>query len=247
MLENYVPLSGGSSSNTSAIIGGAVGGVILLLLMIPVVLCIVMLCMRRRTYHKFLAKLHDDRNSTIIKGNNRSYDNTKPMDYLFKPGDSDIPITTNPSYDVIAKPYSKASEDEYNYVETNKCDDYLELEGTIKIDTNPSYGVTTGDRTTTFNISDTKAQQSSHDATTKEYDYACVHDDHLLHHNTAASSAKKDNAQASDEGHYMENIHPLCPSNNAQTSNKGEYDDVNHPKSDASDYGVTQQIDNTYI
>ena len=136
------PVSSGNSSSTGAIIGGAVGGVMLLMIVI-VLMCIVILCMRRRTYHKFLTKLHDNKNSTIIEVNNPSYDNTKPED-------SDIPLTTNPSYDidVLAKPYSKASEDEYNYVQVNKCADYLELEDTIKIDTNPSYGVTTGDRTT---------------------------------------------------------------------------------------------------
>ena len=133
-------VSSGNSSSTGAIIGGAVGGVMLLMIVI-VMMCIVILCMRRRTYHKFLTKLHNNKNSTITKGNNPSYDNTNPED-------SDIPITTNPSYDVLAKPYSEASEDEYNYVQVNKCADYLELEGTIEIDTNPSYGVTIGDRTT---------------------------------------------------------------------------------------------------
>ena len=32
------------------------------------------------------------------------------------PGDSDVPITTNPSYNVYTKPYNKTSEDEYNYI-----------------------------------------------------------------------------------------------------------------------------------
>ena len=221
------PVSSGNSSSTGAIIGGAVGGVMLLMIVI-VLMCIVILCMRRRTYHKFLTKLHDNKNSTIIKVNNPSYDNTKPED-------SDIPITANPSYDVLTKPYSKASEDEYNYVQVNKCPDYLELEGTIKLDTNPSYGVTTRDSTTAINTSDTKAHQSSNNTTTTEYGYAYMHDHHLLHHNTAASASKKDNTQASDQGH--------CATNNAQ----GESDDVNHPKRDAPGYEETQQIDDTYI
>ena len=224
------PVSSGSSSNTAAIIGGAVGGVILLLIII-VLMCIVILCMRRRTY-KSLTDPHNYKNSTIIKGNNSSYDNN--IRGTIEPGDSDVPITTNPSYDVVAKPYSKASEDEYNYVQTDKCDDYLELEGTIKIDANPSYGVTTGDRTTAFNASNTKAYQSSHDATVKDYDYAYTHDDRLLHNNIGASVTKKDSTQVSDKGHYMENVHPLSATNNAQTS-------------DALDYEVAQQIDDTYI
>ena len=65
-----------------------------------------------------------------------------------------------------------------------------DLEDTIKMDTNPSYGVTTGkDRTTVFSTTaDTKAGHSSHDATTAEYDYPYAQNDHLLHHNTTANT-----------------------------------------------------------
>ena len=45
------------------------------------------------------------------------------VDHLFStinPGDFDVPITTNPSYNVHTKPYSKTSEDEYNHVHCNK-------------------------------------------------------------------------------------------------------------------------------
>ena len=56
------------------------------------------------------------------------------------------------------------------------------------MDTNPSYELGE-DRATAFSItSDTKADHSSHDATTEEYDYAYAHDDHLLHHNTPVST-----------------------------------------------------------
>ena len=128
-------------------------------------------------------------NTNVTTENNPSYDVTKgdAVDNVYdtiNPGGSDVPITTNPSYNVHTKPYSKTSEDDYNYVQPNELIPDQHSEDTIKMDTNPSYGVNTReDRATTFNAtSDTKAHQSSHDATTKQYDYAYVHDDHLLHH-----------------------------------------------------------------
>ena len=148
---NYVddvPISNnsGSSSDSSAIIGGAVGEVILLL-MITVVLCIVILCVRRR--HRKGTFPVDDKvfyntaklNENVAIENNPAYDVTKAntvgsLYSTIKPGDSDVPITANPSYAVPNKPYSKTSEDEYNYVQPNQHSD---LEDTIKKNTNPSY------------------------------------------------------------------------------------------------------------
>ena len=50
------------------------------------------------------------------------------MDYdTINPGGSDVPVTTNPSYNVHTKPYSKTSEDEYNYVKPNDVDGYLKI------------------------------------------------------------------------------------------------------------------------
>ena len=57
-----------------------------------------------------------------------SYNTIKPV------GGSDVPITTNPSYDVHTKPYSKTSEDEYNYVQPNEftdSDGYIKIHATI--------------------------------------------------------------------------------------------------------------------
>ena len=71
-----------------------------------------------------------------------------------------------------------ASEDEY--VQFNQD---LHLEYTIKMDTNPSYGVTTGgDRATG------SSAHSNTKATTKQYDYDYVCEDRLLHLNTTAST-----------------------------------------------------------
>ena len=133
----------GSSSGSVAIIGGAVGGVVLLL-MIIVVLCIVILCMRRS--HR---KKEDDKvtystsklNTDVAMDNNPSYDVTKAntVDYSYdtiNPGDSDVPITTNPSYDVHTKPYSKTSEDDYNYVQPNELMQHSDVDGYIKIHPN---------------------------------------------------------------------------------------------------------------
>ena len=149
-------------------------------------------------------------NENVAIENNPSYDVTKAntvgsLYSTIKPGDSDVPITANPSYAVPTKPYSKTSEDEYNYAQPNQ---HSGLEDTIKMDTNPSYGLTAGDRATAFSAhSDTKA-------TTKQYDYDYVCDDRLLHHNTAANTTgdvkKYIPASVDQSGHYMENVHPLC-------------------------------------
>ena len=229
----------GSSPNSGAIVGGAVGGGMLLLVMIPVVLCIVTLCMRR-TYLNIITKF--DTNSTVQ--NNPAYDDTRPYtrDYLCGTVKLDIPITTNPSYAVFANHYSKASEDEDEYVQLNT--EYLELKDIIKMDKNPSYGVITGDRTTAFNISDTKPDQLSQNTTTNEYDY--VYDEYPSHHNAVACTTKKDSTQIPDEGLYTENVH-LLSSDNVQPCDEGQYDVVNQCKSDGPDYEVTQKIDNIYI
>ena len=138
----------------------------------------------------------------VTIGHNPSYDVNKAntVDYSYEtinPGGSDAPVTTNPSYNVHTKPYSKTSEDEYNYVQPNEFVPDQHPEGTIKMETNPSYRVNTReDRATMFNAtSDTEAHQSSHDATTKQYDYAYVHDDHLLHHSKPPNATDDDETE----------------------------------------------------
>ena len=131
-------------------------------------------------------------NKDVTLHPNPSYDVVKAntVDSLYdtiKPGDSDVPITSNPSYNVPTKPYS---EDEYNYVQPNE---YNQHSDTIKMHTNPSYGLTTGeDRATAFSSTsesaDTKAGHSSHATTTEEHDYVYAQDDHLLHQNTTVNA-----------------------------------------------------------
>ena len=209
--------------------------------MITVVLCIVILCMRR-CHRKgtfpvdskvFYNKTKLNENVTI--DNNPAYDVTKAntvgsLYSTIKPGDSDVPITANPSYAVPTKPYSKAaSEDEY--LQLNQ---HSNFEDTIKMDTNPSYGVTTGgDRATGFSAhSDTKA-------ITKQYDYDYVCEDRLLHLNKAASTtgeANRDIPASVDQSQYMENVHPVCITDSTQPSSDGEYGVVNQPKCDDPNY-----------
>ena len=109
-----------------------------------------------------------------------------------------------------------------------------DLEDTIKMDTNPSYGVTTGDRATAFS-----AHSADTKTTSKQYDYDYVCDDCLLHHNTAANTTgdvKKDIPASVDQSNYMEKVHPLCIADSDQPSNEGEYGVVNQPKSDDFDF-----------
>ena len=225
----------GSSSDSSAIIGGAVGGIILLL-MITVVLCIVILCVRR-CHRKGTFPMDNEilYNTTKLNENvtiesNPAYDITKAntvgsLYSTIKPGDSDVPVTANPFYAVPIKPYSKTSEDEYNYVQPNQ---HSGLEDdTIKMDTDPSYGLTTGDRATAFSAhsADTKAITTQHD-----YDY--ISDDyHKAAANTTGDAKKVQDVQTTsvDQSHYMENVHLLCIPDSDQPSNEGEYGIVNQP------------------
>ena len=75
----------------------------------------------------------------VTMDHNPSYDITKAntVDYSYddtiNPGGSDIPITTNPSYNVHTKPYSKTGEDEYNYVLPNELTQQSDVDGYVKI------------------------------------------------------------------------------------------------------------------
>ena len=212
------------------------GGVILLL-MITVVLCIVILCMRRHcrkgTFPVDNQVFYNTTklNENVIIDNNPAYDVTKAntvgsLYSTIKRGDSDVPITANPSYAVPTKPYSKAAS-EGDYLQLNQ---HSSLEDTIKMDTNPSYGVTTAGGVSA--CSDTKAM-------TKQCDYDYVCEDRLLHQIAAASTtgeAKRDIPASVDQSHYMENVHPLCITDSAQPNSDGEYGVVNQPKSDDPNY-----------
>ena len=83
------------------------------------------------------------------------------------------------------------------------------------MDTNPSYGVTTGgDRAT-----GSSAHSVDTKAITKQYDYDYVCEDRLLHLNTTANTtgdAKRDIPTSVDQSQYMENVHPVCIADSTQ-------------------------------
>ena len=159
------------------------GGVILLLVIITVVLCVVILCIK--IYHKNKASSVDDRvsySATKLKMDvpieqNPSYDVVKVDNNTIKPGNSD---DVNLYYNTPIKAYNKTSEDESNYAQPSHHSDLMK---TIKMDTNPSYGISiigediTMDTNPSYGVSikegsttaaGAKFQQSSYNATTKQ-------------------------------------------------------------------------------
>ena len=130
-------------------------GSVILLLTITVVLCAGVLYMNRT------------RDVSTTDHYSSSYDDT--LNYglysTIKPIELNV-ITTNRSYNIPTKPYSKSNEDEYTYLQPDQCIQPSDLEDDIKMDTNPSYGINTiEDRVTDFNTtaadSDTSPHQSS--------------------------------------------------------------------------------------
>ena len=122
---------------------------------------------------------------------------------------------------------SHKRDDKVSYNTTNK------LNTDVTIDHNPSYEITkpnTADNRTVTN-SDTKAHQSSCGATTKQYDYDYVRDDHLLHHNTATNITGD-----VKEGEYVHSPHLFLDASSAKQVDGVEYGVVNQPKSDNPDY-----------
>ena len=164
-------------------------------------------------------------NTAVTIQHNPSYDVTKTntVDHH----SSDVLVTPNPSYDVTTKPYSKATEDDYNYVQPNE---HSNSDEAIKLDINPSYGISRGkDRATPASIetvtkSNTKAHDSSHNATIVLCGYDYVHDDHFLRQDAAtngASDARKDNVQVN------------------ATVDGGRYGVINQPQSDDPNNDIT--------
>ena len=154
--------SGSSSDSSAAIIGGVTGGVILLL-MIIIVLCTVILCNMRRSHRKKAYSLDYK----------LSYDTNVKLN-------TNVIIDHNPSYDI---------NQEYNYVQPDEP--FIHSDEFVKMESNPSYGVTIGeDRETIFSTySGTKAGQS---LCNSQHDYDYVQNDQFLHHNTTTDT-KQDN------------------------------------------------------
>ena len=199
--------SHGSSNDLAAFIGGAVGGFVLLL-MIIVVFCIVVLYMRRfhRKGDKSVSCNTAQLNTDVTIENNPSYGLTQVR--VIEPRDSDVPLITNPSYSVSTRPYSKTSEDMCDYIQPDESTQLSDLDGSIRMDTNSSYRVSTGKEKskTLSTTSDTITYQSSHDATAKEYDYAYASNDRVLHPSSNTGGAKQNNVQIYiDKSHNTKN------------------------------------------
>ena len=192
----------GSSSDGCGIIGGVMGVFLLLSMIIIVLLCIVMVYMRRSHKKAMNNMFHNVTrlNTNVVIESNPSYDVSKADtgNSLYSTIKREVPINANPSYGISSKPYNKANKDEYNYVQPNEFNHHSGLEDTIKKDANP---VTAGDRTA--------AHQTSRNATTKEYDYAYTHGDHLLHHNRATNTS----GDGKEESHATvdQNVHTYVP------------------------------------
>ena len=87
-------------------------------------------------YHIYSAtKLNKD----VPTEDNPSYGVIRADNSTIKQGDLD---GINLYYNVPIKSYSKTSEDECNYVQPSQHSHLME---TVKMDSNPSYGVSTGD------------------------------------------------------------------------------------------------------
>ena len=134
-------------------------------------------------------KLHNNNASE----HDTSYNIIEVTSSTIKRGDlADVSFTVNPSYGIPVKPYyrSKPSEDEYSYVQPDEFNQHSDLDGSIKMQSNPSYGVCIiGDGLNNSVI--IEACQSLHvedDATVTEYDYAYAHNNHLLCQTTEENS-----------------------------------------------------------
>lgn len=127
-------------------------------------------------------------NTDVSIENNPSYDFNSVRHLV-------VPITANPSYSDPTRPYSKTSEDTYNYVQPNEFAQNLGLDTPTEMETNPSYEVRIGKEKSTAlsTTSDTRTYQSSHDAAAMEYDDIYASSDNVLHHTSNITEAKQDN------------------------------------------------------
>ena len=252
ILLGDVPGSNSSgSSSVNVIIGGVMGGVILLL-MITVVFFIVILFVER-SHRKELSHLYEQvfynrtKLSTDVKiKHNAAYNATEDVtvDSLYSTI-NEVPYTTDSSYAVPAMPSSKTSEDEYyDTVQTNECSDVEET--VVKMDINPSYGVSTGEDKPTATDYDTKAHQSS-----QQYDYDDVHDDSAqLHYNmatTTTADVEEDIVQHKCILDQRHDTKTTLVANSAKLTDEDKYGVINQPRCDDNSFDTTVDHNATCI
>ena len=244
ILLGDVPVSNSSGSNSvSVIIGGVMGGVILLL-MITVVFFIVLLFVershRREPSHVYEQVFYNrTKLSTDVKiKHDAAYNATEDVtvDSLYSTF-NEVPYTTDSSYAVPAMACSKTSEDEhYDTVQANERSDVEET--VVKMDTNPSYGVSTGEDRATATDYDTKAHQSS-----QEYDYDDVHDDPAqLYYNmatTTTADVEEDIVQHKCTLDQRHDTKTTLVANSAKLTDEDKYGDINQPRCDDNSFDTT--------
>ena len=111
-----------------------------------------------------IRRFHDNKRS-------HTFDNTMDIEL-----NSNIKISTNPSYSIPKQ--NKEKEDQYDYVLHNKFSFQNDVQDTIKIDSNPSYGRVQG--------------CNAYDVTEPEYDTA-------IQPNPSYSSISKDTTKMSED------------------------------------------------
>ena len=214
------------------------GGVILLL-MITVVLFIVLLFVershRKEPSHEYEQVFYNrTKLSTDIKiKHNAAYNATEDVtvDALYSTI-NEVPYTTDSSYAVPAMPSSKTSEDEYyDTVQTNECSDVEET--VVKMDTNPSYGVSTGEDGATA----TDYQSS------QQYDYDDVHENSAqLRYNmatTTTADVEEDIVQHKCTLDQRHDTKTTLVANSAKLTDEDKYGVINQPQCDDNSFDTT--------
>ena len=170
--------------------------------------------------------------------NIKSYDATEDVtvDSLYSTI-NEVPDTTDSTYAVPAMPCSKTIEDEYyDTVQANECSDVEET--VVKMDTNPSYGVSTGEDRATATDYDTKAHQSS-----QQYDYDDVHDDsaQLCHDmvTTTTADVEEDNVQHKCTLDQRHDTKTTLVANSAKLTDEDKYGVINQPRCDDNSFDTT--------
>ena len=225
------------------------GGVILLL-MITVVLCIVILCVRR--CHRKRIPVDDKvfynttkLNTDVPVEYNPSYGVTKKDNNIIKTGNPVVSITTNPVYNVPAKPYMNINEDECDYAQTSQHSD---LNESVKMYSNPSYKASMGkNKATPFSTNVTNSVTKTHHESCmtncKQYNYSYVHiyngsvQPHYNRATNATDSTEKDNIQ----------IHANVDQSRDTKVSQYVINQLQSDDNATCDITASQQSDNLYI
>ena len=146
---------------------------------------------------------------------------------LVIPGDPDVPISTNPSYSVPAKPYSKTSKDEHNYEQPDEFNQYSGLEVTVTMDVNPSYGISTANGVQQIKEGECGVFNQPNN------DYEITH---------AITNSQQTIMKNANPVMDADSSYGISTGNCARPSNKDEYCVANQLEYDDIDYKITHDI-----